>query len=387
MATYISELALRIEPISKDRSCGEAYQHFQQDPDLLTVAVVDGARPVGLVDRHAFLTRMSHEYGHALFDRKPVCSLMDRQPLVVDANIGFEALTELIISEKPSALLKGFIISEGGQYLGVGTALGLLRFSSECHRARALELEAARMQAEQANAAKTQFLASMSHELRTPLNAIIGFSEMIHEETMGVLENATYKEYAQDINKSGLHLLSLVNDLLDIARIEAGHMRFEEEVCDLEEIIEDCEIQVRTRAERAGIRLGAHVAHRLPKVMADPRKLRQILINLLTNAVKFTLPGGEIWVHARLTNRGCLVVSVEDSGIGVAKEDIPRILEKFGQADDGYGRAREGVGLGLPICKALAEMHGGQLGIESVVGQGTKVYFSLPLERIVPQAA
>ncbi len=244
-------------------------------------------------------------------------------------------------------------------------------------------LRAAKEQAELANRTKSEFLANMSHELRTPLNAIIGFSELIENQVFGPVGNEKYVEYAKDIQSSGEHLLELINDILDLSKIEAGKLDLDEEEIDVARILESCEMLVRERAESGGIALHCEVAEAIGRLRADKRKLKQILINLLSNAIKFTPPGGRVEVSARLDGCGDMLISVADTGIGIAPEDIPKAMAPFSQVDTTLSRKYEGTGLGLPLTKSLAEMHGGSLELVSTPGEGTTVTIRLPAERVI----
>jgi signal transduction histidine kinase len=230
---------------------------------------------------------------------------------------------------------------------------------------------------EAANRHKSEFLANVSHELRTPLNAIIGFSEVLLEKFFGEL-NDKQNEYVDDILSSGRHLLSLINDILDLSKVEAGRMELEVTPFFLPDAIENALLLVRERASRHGIKLDRVVDDRLGDFTGDERKVKQILVNLLTNAVKFTPEGGQIRVEARLGDRA-IIVSVIDTGIGIAKEDQEAIFEEFRQAGGNYAHKREGTGLGLTLTKRFVQMHGGQIWVESEVGKGSTFTFTLPL--------
>jgi signal transduction histidine kinase/PAS domain-containing protein len=240
--------------------------------------------------------------------------------------------------------------------------------------------------AEEASRAKTTFLATMSHELRTPLNAIIGFSEIMRDELLGPLGKPQYKTYAEDICQSGGHLLSLINDLLDLSKAGAGKIDLAEEEIEPRGLIDSCLRLVETRARRNNVQIHNLVASPLPKIYADRRRLKQILLNLLANAVKFTPAQGSVTVRTRQDAQG-FHIEVADTGVGIALEDIPKVMQPFGQVDSVIARRAEGVGLGLPLSKALAELHGGRLTIESQLGKGTTVGLLLPPSRIRAQAA
>ncbi len=243
------------------------------------------------------------------------------------------------------------------------------------------ELRTARNKAEYANHAKSQFLANMSHELRTPLNAIIGFSELMATDVMGPMETAQYQAYAKDIHDSGLHLLAVVNDILDLSRIEVGVTELEEAEIDIEDIYHFCKRTVEGRAKAAKLALIQQSAPNLPKLKADLRLTRQILLNLLSNAVKFTPAGGTVCLGAEIAADGALVLSVEDTGIGIAAENIERVTEPFMQVESHLSRRFDGVGLGLALTKQFAELHGAKFSIMSAEGKGTRVEVAFPASR------
>jgi two-component system, NtrC family, sensor kinase len=246
------------------------------------------------------------------------------------------------------------------------------------HNARLfLEIEAKGKQLEVASQHKSEFLANMSHELRTPLNAIIGFSEVLQEKLFGEL-NEKQSEYVDDVLSSGRHLLSLINDVLDLSKVEAGRMELEVTTFHLPDAIDNALTLIRERASRHGIKLDRVIDARLGDFTGDERKVKQILVNLLTNAVKFTPEGGRIKVEANLEDSAA-IVSVADTGIGIAKGDQEAIFEEFRQASGNYAHKREGTGLGLTLTKKFVEMHGGTIWVESEVGKGSKFTFTLPI--------
>ena len=244
----------------------------------------------------------------------------------------------------------------------------------------ALEAAAASSQA------KSQFLATMSHELRTPLNAIIGFSEIMLLQSLGAMGHPRYVEYAGDIHNSGTHLLSLINDVLDFSKAEAGRLALQEEPVDALETLRDCLRLTTLEAAEAGIDVAVVLPESLPPLRADRRRLKQIVLNLLSNALKFTAPGGEVRISAGRTVDG-LVIAISDSGIGMTAEQIPVALEAFGQIDNSLSRKYEGTGLGLPLARHLAEAHGGSLTIDSQPGHGTTVTLHLPADRLQVSSA
>jgi two-component system, cell cycle sensor histidine kinase PleC len=240
------------------------------------------------------------------------------------------------------------------------------------------ESDIARERAEAASLAKSQFLANMSHELRTPLNAILGFSELISVRTFADIEK--HYEYAELIHGSGKHLLTLINDVLDLAKIEAGGFELRETDVDLARLIEDAATLMAPRAQSGGCKLEIEIAHGLPLVHADERALKQILLNLVSNAIKFT-PGGEVEIFARVAPGGGIVFGVTDNGVGIALEDQARIFESFGQGRHDVAINDRGTGLGLPIALGLVSAHGGTITLDSELGQGTRVSVHLPANR------
>jgi signal transduction histidine kinase len=241
------------------------------------------------------------------------------------------------------------------------------------------EIQDKSAQLEVANKHKSEFLANMSHELRTPLNAIIGFSEVLLERLFGEL-NDKQDDYLKDIHSSGKHLLTLINDILDLSKVEAGRMELELSTFELAAAITNAMTLVRERAQRHGIVLGQQVNPELGEIVADERKFKQILLNLLSNAVKFTPDGGRIDVRARREN-GNAIVSVHDSGIGIAPEDQAAVFEEFRQVGSDYTKKQEGTGLGLALTKKFVELHGGRIWLESAPGKGSTFTFSIPMQR------
>lgn len=249
--------------------------------------------------------------------------------------------------------------------------------------ARTEEYRAARDAAEAANQAKTDFLANMSHELRTPLNAVIGFSDVMRTEALGPLDNPRYHEYVNDINDSGRLLLSLINDLLDMSKIEAGKEELMEDAVDIRTAARSAIKLVREHAAEKNIVIDIDIRDNLPLMWSDPRKVKQILTNLLNNATKFTPDDGAITIKAWCRADSGFVIQVADTGIGIAPEDIPKALSKFGQIDSQVSWDYDGTGLGLPLAKSYTELHGGSLDLQSVPDAGTTVTLRFPASRIV----
>jgi two-component system cell cycle sensor histidine kinase PleC len=241
----------------------------------------------------------------------------------------------------------------------------------------------ARRRAEAANIAKSRFLAQMSHELRTPLNAILGFSEVMKNEVFGLHKVPVYKEYSTDIHNSGVHLLGLINEILDLSRIEAGRYELNEKTLGLAQTVEECHHLLKLRARNRGITVRECFEPDMPKLWADERAVRQVCLNLLSNGIKFTLQGGEIWLKVGWTNAGGQYLSVKDTGPGIPEEEIPTVLDSFGQGSNAIKSAEQGAGLGLPIAKSIIDLHGGTFTLKSKLREGTEVIVTFPPERVM----
>ena len=257
---------------------------------------------------------------------------------------------------------------------------------AELEQAR-LNSDEARRRAESASLAKSRFLATMSHELRTPLNAILGFSEVMKGELFGPHSVPVYKEYSNDIHASGQHLLMLINEILDLTRVEAGRYELKEEPVSLPGVVEGCCRLLEMRARSRNLALAQTLEAELPPLRADERAVRQATLNLLTNAIKFTPSGGSIVIKVGWTRNGGQYVSIRDDGPGIPPEEIPTVLSSFGRGSLAHKNAEEGTGLGLPIGKGLIELHGGQFRLTSKVGEGTEAVIIFPPERVVEDAA
>ncbi len=256
----------------------------------------------------------------------------------------------------------------------------------ELEQAKSISDEA-RYRAEAANVAKSRFLAQMSHELRTPLNAILGFSEVMKSEIFGPHQVPVYKDYSGDIHNSGVHLLNLINEILDLSRIEAGRYELHEEAISLVHVVADCHHLMKLRASNRGITIYEMFEQNMPRLWGDERATRQIVLNLLSNSIKFTPQGGEIWLKVGWTASGGQYLSVRDTGSGIPEDEIPIVLASFGQGSNSIKSAEQGAGLGLPIAKSLIDMHGGTFTLKSKLRIGTEVIVTYPPERVMAALA
>ena len=269
------------------------------------------------------------------------------------------------------------------------TSLATLSFQAE-KDALIVELEQAKLnsdearrRAEEASLAKSRFLATMSHELRTPLNAILGFSEVMKGELFGAHSVPVYQDYSADIHSSGQHLLMLINEILDLSRVEAGRYELKEEPVALAHIVEDCQHLLTLRASKREITIVELIEDDLPRIWVDERAIRQVVLNLLSNAIKFTPQGGTVTIKLGWTAQGGQYVSIRDTGPGIPEREIPVVMSSFGRGTLAQKNAEEGSGLGLPIVKGLVELHGGSFILKSKVREGTEVIVILPPERII----
>jgi len=291
----------------------------------------------------------------------------------------FEAAVRDLAGEERVLLVNKAVLDDD-----VGRAMLVVTVSLDITDRKRAELAVlgAKEDAELANHSKTEFLANMSHELRTPLNAIIGFSQLMADEVLGPLGNSKYAGYARDICNSAEHLLGIINDILDVSKLEAGKLEIEEEVLDLAQIVRNLLHFVADRAGALEVAIDTEIASDLPRLRADQRQLKQVLRNLVTNALKFSHPGGHVLVQAH-SEGGAIVIDVIDRGIGMDEAEIATAITRFGQVASTWNRKHAGTGLGLPLAIGLVELHGGTLEIKSRKGEGTTVTVSFPAERSV----
>lgn len=297
------------------------------------------------------------------------------------ARLGEPQIFEWLCKTKDGVLFWTEISLRYTESDGAPAIVGIVRDIGERKRLDT-RLKLALQDASAANKAKSAFLATMSHELRTPLNAIIGFSDLMLLKVLGPLGHPRYREYIDDIHRSGLQLLALIDDLLDLARIDAGKADLADEPVSLHRVVTHACRMLVLQAKEANVDIAVDVPAGLPDIRGDERRIKQIILNLLTNAIKFTPEGGRVSVRAERSSNE-IMLEVTDTGIGIAEEDLPKVLEQFGQLDSALARQHKGSGLGLPLAKQLIELHGGSLKIVSKVGVGTNVRVSFPIERII----
>ncbi len=385
----LSELDIAFSRINTLPRGQQQSWHSQGIADLPEVAQIradltgiDKAKPLIATDFPAYVALASRQVDAALDHARSLSMrIVDRQ------NTSTGKLQEMYQSFSSKLVWYG----GGFVLLNLGLALLMLQHMSAFRKlqrgnAQLLHmtevLRAARDEAIQANKAKSNFLANMSHELRTPLNGILGFCEMLMGSYFGEL-NKKQAEYLGDIYTSGKRLLSLINDLLDLSKVESGKYELHEEVIDLGTIVRQALHDHRDALGRAGLSAELVLADDMPPLRADSFKIRQIIDNLLTNAIKFTNPGGRIVVEAGRQGDGAFKLSVSDTGIGIPPGEIGKVFKVFEQANSQHSRKYQGTGLGLPLVKAFAELHGGSVTLTSAVGAGTVVVVALPAERAV----
>jgi signal transduction histidine kinase len=363
--------------------------------DWLTVSRQGLASVVGVAD-----VAVSLSEGYASEDASEALQRFVGSVGGVILFLGFGVFSVLFVARRVAAPIRRIThqmqwVAEGKldnsvPYQRRADEIGQLARALEVFRTNAVEkrrIEAALIEsketAEASSRAKSNFLANMSHELRTPLNAIIGFAELLETEAFGPLGSERYREYAHVIIGSGTHLLGLINDVLDLSRLDAGRAELVEETISVEHLVDTVFTMVEQQAAKGDIELLVDVMPGLPQLRGDARRIRQVLINLLANSLKFTPAGGSVSLRASLNILGELSIAIADTGIGIAADDIPKALERFGQVDSRLTRKFEGAGLGLPLAKQLMELHGGTLCLASKLNFGTVVTITFPVERLV----
>jgi PAS domain S-box-containing protein len=366
------------EDVTEVRSLRQALEREHANLRSLLEAILDGIALTGMDDRFqyvnpSFIAQFGEVAGR-------------------EASEVFDAPLPALAADQPTLRAEWHSPANGRTYELTstwvhspdGTDLLLRVFHDITVRKQAeAALNNAREAAELANRAKSEFLATMSHELRTPLNAIIGFSEIIEQQLLGPLGQSQYCDYARDIHQSGQHLLGLINDVLDVARLEIGRVVLREECVDPLDMVQASLNMVRERAEIGNVTVSAELPNDLPHLWGDPRRLKQVLVNVIGNGIKFTPEGGKVTVGVHADDNG-LAITVADTGIGIAAEDLGKVMAPFGQVDSGMARRYGGSGLGLPLSRKLMRLHGGTLSLESTLGKGTIVTLRFPADRLRP---
>ncbi|GAB4134891.1 MAG: hypothetical protein Kow00104_19460 [Rhodothalassiaceae bacterium] len=382
LATLIDVTRLKHSERAQERSEALFRRVFQATPDMVSLSWLESgvfldvnenlARAIGM-DRRRIM-------GSSIYDLKTWVD--PHMPMRIRAAIRKHGSIKQMDGSIRRLDGSVFPVSFSAETLTVDDEEVLLIIARDVseERAREEELRKSRDAAELANRAKSEFLANMSHELRTPLNAILGFSEIIRGEVLGPLGDARYREYAADIHRSGSHLLEIINDILDLSKVEAGRLQIYPSEIDVQEVAEQCLRLVTERAQQAGLALELKVVPERFHFHADRRLFKQILLNLVTNSIKFTPAPGRVGISIARREDGGLILVIEDTGIGMDDGEIARALTPFGQVDSALTRRHEGTGLGLPLVAAFVAAHQGTLDIQSEKGRGTRVTATFPFQ-------
>ena len=384
----IEVLTERAEAVSPQTPGSEVFARFQSEPDTLVIPVVEDGRPVGLIERNAFLLKIAGAFGHALFAKRPVVHVMDPEPAVVEAGVAIDSFCEALLKSGPGALMRGFIVTRNGRYHGVGTAVSLLQAVNDRQRRQNAELTAqaqvlsdTRTQALMAARAKSQFLGIMSHELRTPMNGVLAVAELLRRQPL----NAQAHAHVTTIVESSETLLRILQDALDLSRAEAGELELHAEPTPLRGLMDDVQAMWAPRASQDNVTLmiGYEGDTELAAVV-DGTRLKQVFNNLIGNALKFARNGV---VEASLKATACgdrirLEARVRDDGPGVDADRVDVIFEPFV-----HGSGPDGAGLGLSICRQVVDRMGGRIWAENNPGRGATFAFDLEVERTRVEAA
>lgn len=373
----VHDLNLSHRTVVPDETCGAVYDLFSADENIAGFAVVDGSRPVGLINRMEFILRLADKFGRPLFEKKPVTSLMQHDPLIVPSDLSVDELSRLIATAESAALMRGFIVTQADAFFGIGTGHALIAANVEQTEERLEEIREARDRAEIANEAKSQFLATMSHEIRTPMNGILGMANHL----LGSEIDGHVRDQVETIHDSGKILMSLLNDILDLSKIEAGRLELEEIDFDLEALVESVSALWLPKAAAQGLTYSVEYGSTPVGILrSDPTRIRQILFNLLSNALKFT-DKGDISIRIRQgpTTSGKVETrfEVRDTGTGISPGIQEKLFDKFTQADSTVSRHYGGSGLGLAVSRELAHALGGKIGVESMPGKGASFWFTI----------
>ena len=384
----IEDLTERAEAVSPQTPGSEVFARFESEPDTLVIPVIEDGRPVGLIERNAFLLKIAGAFGHALFAKRPVVHVMDPEPAVVEAGVAIDTFCEALLKSGPGALMRGFIVTRNGRYHGVGTAVSLLQAVNDRQRRQNAELTAqaqvlsdTRTQALMAARAKSQFLGIMSHELRTPMNGVLAVAELLRRQPL----NAQAHAHVTTIVESSETLLRILQDALDLSRAEAGELELHAEPTPLRALMDDVQAMWAPRASQDNVTLmiGYEGDTELAAVV-DAMRLKQVFNNLIGNALKFAR-NGVVEASLKATASGdriCLEARVRDDGPGVDADRVDVIFEPFV-----HGSGPDGAGLGLSICRQIVDRMGGRIWAENNAGRGATFAFDLEVERTRVEAA
>jgi two-component system, sensor histidine kinase len=378
----MESLTERVEPVSPDTLGSVVFARFQAEPDTLVIPVVDVDRPIGLVERYAFLLKVAGPFGHAVYARRPVTQVMDEDPAIVDAGVSIETVCDVLLQAGADRLMRGFIVTRAGRYCGIGTAVSLLQATNAVQRdqnrqlaEQALLLSDSRAQALTAARAKSQFLAIMSHELRTPMNGVLAVAELLRRQPL----NITSQAHIATIVESSETLLRILQDALDLSRAEAGELELHAGPAPLRAVMDDVEALWAPRALQDNVRLMIGYEGDTDLVaVVDGMRLKQVFNNLIGNALKFARNGVvearlKAWLDGETIH---LEARVRDDGPGVDADRVDAIFEPFV-----HGSGPDGAGLGLAICRQVVDRMGGRIWAENNPGRGATFAFDLTLPR------
>ena len=384
----IEVLTERMDPIAPTALASDVFQRFRDEPDVLVIPVVDDGRPMGLIERNAFLLKIAGPFGHALYASRPVIHVMDPEPAVVEAGVQIDSFCDIMLKGGAGALMRGFIVTRQGRYCGVGTAVSLLQAVNDAQRrqnaelaAQALALTDSRTQALASARAKSQFLGIMSHELRTPMNGVLAVAELLRRQPL----NEASQNHVQTIVDSSETLIRILQDALDLSRAEAGELELTPVATPLRALMDDVEHLWSPRASQDGVTL--MIGYEGDTELAadlDPMRLKQVFNNLIGNALKFARNG---MVEARLKAwaEGDVVhmeARVRDDGPGIDADKVDAIFEPFV-----HGSGPDGAGLGLSICRQIVDRMGGRIWAENNAGRGATFAFDFVAERSLDKVA
>lgn len=381
----LAAIAHAAPPLAPDTTCAKARDRFAADAALRAIPVLDAnGVAVGILYRYPFLLALLEQSGSAAAETRPIANLMDRRPTVLERQLEVSQLNKKALADESDPAITSCIVFDKGRYVGIAGFGGLLRLVTDQLRKQMLDAE----QAEHAAAAsvdeKSQLLANITHELRTPLNGVIGFGQLLQREMHGPLGAPEYKLYVSDIVDSGQHLLDIINDILDLAKIEAGHIELDESFIDLRDLAGRSLRMVATLAAQKDIELASSINGHKWTIRADERRLRQSLVNLLSNAIKFSSPGQKVGIDLGYDD-DWLWLDVRDQGCGIAEHDLHRLFKPFGQIQSAQRDSETGTGLGLTITSALMQAHDGDVTLHSKPGVGTRARLKLPKRRLLAE--